>query len=129
MRHPNQRNQSQRYQPRSFPPAPKGRQRKEAQPERDVVVHKTHLEGPAIRKNRKEWGKLPRCPARRHANQNKRAPEKRQYGERYGNSFGSPQAERGPQPAQKPIEQYVVPLPRDPKSGSLPLPDQLRQPR
>ena len=66
---------------------------------------------------------------RRHADQNKRAPEKHQHGERYGNSFGDPQAEGGPQPAQQPIEQHVVPLPRDPQSGRLPLPDQLRQPR
>ena len=114
VRHPDQRNQGQRYQPSAIPEAQISRQRKEAQAQRDVVVHESHLERPAVGENRDEWGKLPGRAARGRGDQSKRAPEKRQYGERYGDLFGNPQAEGRPQPAQKKIVKNVVPLARDP---------------
>ena len=117
------------YQPSAIPEAQISRQRKKAQAQRDVVVHESHLERPAVGENRDERRKLPGRAPRRRGDEGKGAPEKRQYRERHGDFFGNPQAEGRSQPAQEKIEKNVVPLPRDPQPGGVPLPDQLREPR
>ncbi len=129
MRQPRQRCDQPSRNPIGSPPSPQNRQSKASQPQRQVVVHETHVEGIAIGQHGDAGREKPRRALRYRGNQRENAPEENQHASGNNNLLRRGKARKIRRSQQRHIKQHIVPLLRDVKSRGLSLFDQMRKPR
>src|SRR6266851_4395688 len=95
MRQPSQRRDQRGSNPIDSPPSPQNRQSKASQPQRQVVVHETHVEGIAVGQHGDARREKPRRALRYRGNKRENAPEENQRASgnnnllRRGNTHGT----------------------------------------
>src|SRR6266851_222973 len=129
MRQPSQRRDQRGSNPIDSPPSPQNRQSKASQPQRQVVVHETHVEGIAVGQHGDAGREKPRRALRYRGNKRENAPEENQHASGNNNLLRRGKAHKIRRSQQRHIKQNIVPLLRDVKSRRLSLFDQLRKPR
>src|SRR6202789_782570 len=93
MCHQSETTQKKRGDPINRLSSPEERSCKEAKTQREVVIHKAHLERPAVGDHRDARYQTPRRTARSRRNECKRAPEENQYARRHNNLLSDGESE------------------------------------